>query len=711
MKSFKLYLSLLLLMAFGLVGCNDNFDTPPVVVPVATIKANTTIADFKKNYWQDATSYVDTVKVASSGEDIIVHGYVVSSDATGNIYKSLVIQDETGALAMSINGNSLYNTYRIGQEVVINLTDMYAGKYAGLFQLGFPQYADKYQEWQTTFMPLEFFQAHAQLNGLPNLAKVDTITTTIGAFPTLPAQICAMQSQLIRLDNVHWETPGVAYSESDASTSRNLVDGSGNSIIVRNSNYATFKSDLLPEGEGSVVGILSYYNTSWQLLLRSTTDVIGFKPASTEGTKADPYSVVRARELQGQGSGWVKGYIVGAVAPEVTEVKTNADIQWQANATLANTIVIGANKDTLDLAQFVIVALPQGSALRDAANLKDNGTKVFEKEISLTGVLKNYLGQPGVTTTGAASDYVLEGSSSGTGTGTKDSPFTVAQLQNGTATGTAWVTGYIVGWVDGMTLSTGANFTVPATSQSNILIAASAGVTDASQCIPIQLPAGEVRSALNLQTNTGNLGKQVSLYGSIEKYFGTTGVKTVTDYVLAGGGGGGDTPSDPVATLSESFTSGIPSTWKSVKVSGDKNWYGTSFTETGTTVTTFYAAMTGYKGTTAPFEAWLITPPLNVKTAANTILTFRTQMALYESTTSSFEVYVMSSADPTTATLTKLNPALGQPSTGTSPYGDWVNSGNLNISGHGDVVYVGFKYKATANPSATWCVTDVTFGK
>ena len=90
MRLFKSYL-LMLIAAFVMVGCADNFDRPPIVEPTAANadKVNTTIYDLKFKYWDDARNYIDTIGQTEAGEDIIIKGRVVSSDETGNIYKSL----------------------------------------------------------------------------------------------------------------------------------------------------------------------------------------------------------------------------------------------------------------------------------------------------------------------------------------------------------------------------------------------------------------------------------------------------------------------------------------------------------------------------------------------------------------------------------------------------------------------------------------------
>ena len=110
MKFFSKYLSLAAVaVAAGasLTSCQNDFDLPPIDEPKATMEANTTISALKTQYWQDDQNYFLTVGTNAEGADVIVRGRVVSSDATGNIYKSLVIQDETGALAFSINQTGL----------------------------------------------------------------------------------------------------------------------------------------------------------------------------------------------------------------------------------------------------------------------------------------------------------------------------------------------------------------------------------------------------------------------------------------------------------------------------------------------------------------------------------------------------------------------------------------------------------------------------
>lgn len=116
----------------------------------------------------------------------------------------------------------------------------------------------------------------------------------------------------------------------------------------------------------------------------------------------------------------------------------------------------------------------------------------------------------------------------------------------------AVVKGYIVGTVDGQVYTDGCRFSGTAESKTNLLLADKADETDPANCMPIQLPSGAVRNALNLVDNPGNYLKEVKLTGSLEKYFGVPGLKTVTKYEIEG-----ETPEEPEtpadAYISETF--------------------------------------------------------------------------------------------------------------------------------------------------------------
>lgn len=237
------------------------------------------------------------------------------------------------------------------------------------------------------------------------------------------------------------------------------------------------------------------------------------------------------------------GYVKGKIAA-ISEIDTGQ--YGNATYTISDD---GSENNTLQIYR--------GYGLGGAKFTNANDIKVGDNVI-VSGKLVNYKGNTKQFAQGSKimqlNDKKAEGgdtpSGEGEGKGTADSPYNVtAAIAAGSGTG-VYVKAFIVGSIDGMT-TTDAKFSAETTIASNILIAASADETDINKCMPVQLPSGAVRSALNLVDNASNYKKEVTLYGNIEKYFSVTGLKTVTYAILDGteigknpaGGGGGDTPS------------------------------------------------------------------------------------------------------------------------------------------------------------------------
>lgn len=584
MNKYISYISVLMLGMAGLSSCNDNWETPPMVYPESTLESNVTLDNVKTKYWSTERNNVNTVgflgditgDASQAADSAIFKGRVISESSTGNIYNSIVVQGDGCALNISVRTNKLTAIPAFGQEIFVNITGMKIGNYNGLMQLG----AEGTYQGQPsmTFMESADFEAKFQINGVPDASKVDTLLITLGDIANKDAAtLQKYQSQLVRIDGLTFETPGQPFAGAE-NTNRYAKDDSGNRLNIRTSSYASFKSNIIPTGQGSVVGILSYFGTDWQLLLNDITGIIGFDETVTPDTPVE-----------------------------------------------------------------------------------------------------------------------------GEGDGSAEKPYSVDQVLAG-ATGTAWTQGFIVGWVNGKTLSDGATFEVPATSNTNLLIAATADCKEVAKCVPVQLPAGEVRSALNLQDHPEYLGKAVSLKGSLEAYFGTKGIKSVTEFKGDFGGSTEtpDTPANPVATLDENFDGGtnIPAGWTNTKITGDKSWYITEYESNK------YAAITGYKGVEPPFNAWLITPALDLNAMGSKVLTFDTQVNGYGSTTSEFKVFILTDVDPTKCTPVELKATFAvAPDSG---YSGWANSGEIDLSAYSGVVYIGWQFTAAKDENyATWCLDNV----
>ena len=121
--------------------------------------------------------------------------------------------------------------------------------------------------------------------------------------------------------------------------------------------------------------------------------------------------------------------------------------------------------------------------------------------------------------------------------GTYNSPYSIAEAQTlGHGKG-VWIEGYIVGSVTG-SMKSGCNFTVQATTLSNILLADTfplGGENDYLKCLPIELPNNSAeREDLNLYDNPDNYHRKVRIEGDITLYYKVVGIKEISDYSFGG---------------------------------------------------------------------------------------------------------------------------------------------------------------------------------
>ncbi|MDM5153758.1 DUF6359 domain-containing protein [Bacillus sp. DX1.1] len=101
------------------------------------------------------------------------------------------------------------------------------------------------------------------------------------------------------------------------------------------------------------------------------------------------------------------------------------------------------------------------------------------------------------------------------------------QLFQNHGTSKGIVEGYIVGYTQSPSKYTKdpAKF-----GDTNVAIADSPNEINPDKIMPVQLPKGEVRTAVNVKDHPENIGKKVRLTGTLELYFSSPGLKSVTAY-------------------------------------------------------------------------------------------------------------------------------------------------------------------------------------
>ena len=557
MKTLK-RLSYLLLIAILATSCERDYDAPPLNEPKYNGAApNITISGLKEKFATVTSNAPQLIE-----ESLIVRARVGGNDISGNIYKQLIIQDETGGISIGVDQNSIYTTYRVGQEVFLDLKNLYIVNYGGELQIG-------QGTTQANRIPWVNFKDHAHLNEWPDSTLVAPKVVGIKDLKV------DMNNTVVQLDNVYFVNGGKStFAINETTTSQTLKDKDGNSIDVRTSSFSTFAKDILPSGTGTLIGVLGRFNGNWQFTIRSKADVKDFNgetPSTPEGkgtgTKEDPYDITNAIAKQGEKDVWVKGYIVGAVP----EAKLG-EAQFVAPFTSASNILIAASADEKDPTKCFPIQLVFNKEPRKI-NLNENpGNK--GKEVILKGNLTTYFGVAAMKET---SDYALEGGSTtpevGVGTGTKDDPYDITNAIAKQGETGKWIKAYIVGSVPSAKLEE-AQFVAPFTSYSNILVAANANEKDPSKCFPIQLATKtEPRINLNLGDHPEMLGKEVKLLGNLTTYFSVAAMKETSDYEIVGGsvtpGNNDGTKENPFNISEFTAKNGTVGIWVEAYIVGD----------------------------------------------------------------------------------------------------------------------------------------------
>ena len=739
MKNRLLTTSLLLLAAMGVLfaSCKKEYPQPPIQnLPIGTVYTIQDILAMSPGTVFDSAS---------------VYGIVTADEVSGNLYKMIFIQDRASGAAIELKLNATSGV-RIGDSIRVYLKDAIFDKYHNLPQLS-------------------GFGPDGHIIILANDRPIEPALTTIAGIKG-GQYLCG----LVRLEDVSFTQTGT-FAEISESGNRYLVDATSpnndDNFVVRTSNYANFAYDNLPEGPGSLVGIATVYNSTWQIIIRSkgemqfdnwdptpTPPVVPGEVQSLPYTQSFStgfgtymsYSVVDDNHVWTYESTYSVVQMTGHVGGNPGEDFANED--WLISSPVALTGVSDAkmtmrylgryfNNINNDVTVWVSTNYTYGENPTTAqwtqlpANLVESTTWSDFKDVELA--LTDYIGQTitvavkylSTDTKGGTIEVsaitVEEGTAGGDtpgpgpgtveGDGSRENPYTandVILLGIQESDGQKyWVKDYIVGVIN-------SNYEYVFSSDTdvntNLILSSNVDASNESECIPVQLPYGDVRTGLNLVDNPDNLGQEVLLYGTLEKYFRVAAVKNVTYAEINGNSYGtdpSDTPTPPDPGTIEYFNQTLTTqdsynTFTSYNVLGEQEWYQNS------SHLDYGAVMSGYANNTSyANEDWFISPAIDLSGSTNPILTFDHARGPAGSinvgvTEGYYTVWVTNDYntgdDPTQVTWVELTGV----NHGTTAWA-FVNSGNLVIPAEFKTATcrIAFRYLSIDGASATWEVKNV----
>lgn len=247
------------------------------------------IADLKARYASTIASN-GYVKIE---EDMQIKGVVTGNDYAGNIYQQIPVQDETGALVVGVSASALHGFLPEGQEILIDLKDLYIGGYGEQCQIGSVYTSPNTGKTGIGRMDRYTWQKHFRLIGEADVAKADALAEDFDPSKLTDASYMeANAGKLMTIRRVSFlnadgksvfapDDGSVALTSNCAN--RALKEYSSKNIVVRTSTYADFAQEIIPGGTKDIKGIFTRYYDTWQILLRSTDDITDSQTAALEG--------------------------------------------------------------------------------------------------------------------------------------------------------------------------------------------------------------------------------------------------------------------------------------------------------------------------------------------------------------------------------------------------------------------------------------------
>lgn len=671
MKNTFLFTFILLL---SLVSCVDrDFDAPPVFEA-----SDPEIA-------QDQILTIEQLKDLAIGEftevgqDSYIQGTVVADDQSGNFYKSLVIQDDSGGITILLDDVELWNRYPVGRRVFVHLQDIWLGEFNGLPQIGFEPYIDD--------------QGRRTMARIPAALIADVILR--GEIPgepePKPRLINSLSDSdlntLVTLSDVEFSTASALapYGNSAAGSSVNhgLQDCNGYNIIVRSSGFASFADEATPGGNGSIVGIYGIFGSDRQIIIRDLEDVSMQGPrcdgTSVGPVEVDPSKVVTISSIldvrvEGTETNIGTESFLKAIVVSSDETGNFYKTIVVQDGTAGIAIIVDKTSTYLDfpIGTEVYVALAD-LFISDYEGLPQLGYAPSSENVKRIpeSLVNSLIQESGETALVQATPY-------------KISELTDSQLNT-------WIELDEVQFQDGslgnvFAQEAGGNLinnVLEDCDQNTIDVRTSSFASFGDDEIPggngklkavLTTFRGSYQLTLNYATNADLLGMRCD---------GSTG----------GGGGSGGGSDDNLnldfENLSD-FDNVEVEGWRNIATAGDRLWQKRSFDGNG------YAELKAYQDTNPTTEAWLVSPAIN--TGETGALSFLSSMAFYAH--DGLEVLYSTdfSGDVNSANWQTISTVLATASDGDYT---WVESGNIDLTQLGTEVTVAFKYQGTAAANTT----------
>lgn len=228
-----------------LSGCYDSADPPADERRETTV--NATLADLRRLY--------AGIPFEVTGE-IVVAGYVTSSDEARNFYGSLVIEDEGAAVELMTGTDRLFNRYPPGCRLAVRLRGLTLAEHYGMLQLG--RKAAPGSGYAT-----DYLGSQAAIDRV--VVRTGERTEAEACVVRCPELTQAMCGRLVRFERMRYAPDGLDEAQwggyrrfVEASVADDELTDDTPAVYVYTRSYADWAGEPVPLRPLSLTGILQY---------------------------------------------------------------------------------------------------------------------------------------------------------------------------------------------------------------------------------------------------------------------------------------------------------------------------------------------------------------------------------------------------------------------------------------------------------------------
>ena len=191
-------------------------------------------------------------------KDLTIVGRVVGNDRYDEFSRLLVLEDASGGIMVAVDHSDTANEYPFGSTLIVYCNGLTLNNYGGKIQLGTAP-----NDYSTGHIPREELSRYLHIT----LSESTAPEPQHLRFATVTQQHI---DTYVQFDDVYFVKEG-SWCETDPQTGHTLTterliyDADGNTFRVRTSGNCSYAKEPVPQGTGSIRGIIDYFNGDYSL--------------------------------------------------------------------------------------------------------------------------------------------------------------------------------------------------------------------------------------------------------------------------------------------------------------------------------------------------------------------------------------------------------------------------------------------------------------